>query len=166
MGCPPKLTLHQRHEAAAALASGTATQADLVRRFNVSQSTISRLAARTALSRVPAFSSVDAMTERAVRAFLRRLEGKYRVVESILFGSRARGTHTEESDADVAVVLEGPKGDRTAAVRDMAGIAFDVMLETGVLVEALPLWRDEFEHSERFSNPALIASIRREGVPL
>ena len=166
MGRPPKLTPHQRREAAAALASGSATQADLVRRFKVSQSTISRLAARTAPLQVPADPSMDAMTERAVRAFLRRLEGKYPVIESILFGSRARRTHTEESDADVAVVLDGPKGDRAEAVRDMAGIAFDVMLETGVLVEALPLWRDEFEHAERFSNPALIASIRREGVSL
>jgi len=44
MGRPPALTRHQRQEALAALAAGTATQADLARRFNVSQSTISRLA--------------------------------------------------------------------------------------------------------------------------
>jgi DNA invertase Pin-like site-specific DNA recombinase len=43
MGRPPKLTKHQRREALAALADGTATQADLARRFNVSQATISRL---------------------------------------------------------------------------------------------------------------------------
>ncbi len=44
MGRPPALTRHQRQEALAALMAGTATQADLARRFNVSQSTISRLA--------------------------------------------------------------------------------------------------------------------------
>lgn len=44
MGRPPALTRHQREEALAALENGTATQADLARRFNVSQSTISRLA--------------------------------------------------------------------------------------------------------------------------
>lgn len=43
MGRPPALTRHQREEARAALANGAATQADLARRFNVSQSTISRL---------------------------------------------------------------------------------------------------------------------------
>jgi DNA invertase Pin-like site-specific DNA recombinase len=32
--------------------------------------------------------------------------------------------------------------------------------------EALPLWCDELEHPERFSNPALIDSIKREGVAL
>jgi DNA invertase Pin-like site-specific DNA recombinase len=44
MGRPPKLTKHQRREALSALADGAATQADLARRFNVSQATISRLA--------------------------------------------------------------------------------------------------------------------------
>lgn len=43
IGRPPALTRHQRQEALAALAAGTATQTDLARRFNVSQSTISRL---------------------------------------------------------------------------------------------------------------------------
>ena len=48
----------------------------------------------------------------------------------------------------------------------MAGIAFDVLLETGVLVEALPLWEDEIQHPELFGNPGLIQTIRREGVRL
>jgi DNA invertase Pin-like site-specific DNA recombinase len=43
MGRPPKLTTHQKHDALKALADGTASQADLARRFNVSQATISRL---------------------------------------------------------------------------------------------------------------------------
>ncbi|MDR2839015.1 MAG: recombinase family protein, partial [Azonexus sp.] len=44
MGRPLALTAHQREEARKELAIGKATQADLARRFNVSQSTISRLA--------------------------------------------------------------------------------------------------------------------------
>ena len=44
MGRPPALTRHQRDEALRDLAKGKATQADLARRFNVSRSTISRLA--------------------------------------------------------------------------------------------------------------------------
>jgi DNA invertase Pin-like site-specific DNA recombinase len=43
MGRPPKLTAHQKREALNALADGSASQADLARRFNVSQATISRL---------------------------------------------------------------------------------------------------------------------------
>jgi DNA invertase Pin-like site-specific DNA recombinase len=41
---PSKLTVHQKQDALKALADATASQADLARRFNVSQSTISRLA--------------------------------------------------------------------------------------------------------------------------
>jgi DNA invertase Pin-like site-specific DNA recombinase len=43
MGRPPKLTAHQRREALNALADASTSQADLARRFNVSQATISRL---------------------------------------------------------------------------------------------------------------------------
>jgi transposase-like protein len=43
MGRPPKLTSHQKDNAIQAIIDGTATQADLARRFNVSQSAISRL---------------------------------------------------------------------------------------------------------------------------
>src|ERR1700677_3535778 len=43
MGRPPKLTSHQKDDAIQAIIDGTATQADLARRFSVSQSAISRL---------------------------------------------------------------------------------------------------------------------------
>lgn len=49
---------------------------------------------------------------------------------------------------------------------ELADLAFDVMLETGVLVEAIPFWEEEWAHPERFANPALIENIRRDGVPL
>lgn len=169
MGRPRALTPDQQQEATKTLAEGTATQADLARRFKVSHSTISRLAGKAAPQRfspAPPPRKIDAETERAARAFLRRLEGKYPVVDSILFGSRARGDFTAESDADLAVILDGERGDRVATALDMAGIAFDVMLETGVRVQGVPLWPDELARPESFSNPALIKNILREGVHL
>ena len=81
-----------------------------------------------------------------------------------MFGSRARGTHTADSDTDLAVILPGARGDRFKVAADMAGIAFDVMLETGRYIDPLPLWEDEFYHPETFSNPSLIASIKRDGL--
>ena len=45
-------------------------------------------------------------TLQATRAFAARVAKAYPTQESILFGSRARGTAHEESDADVAVILE------------------------------------------------------------
>ena len=84
--------------------------------------------------------TIDVDTAHAARTFMRRVEGRYPVREALLFGSRARHTHRADSDADIAVILKGPRtvspGDRKAAALDMAGIAFDVLLETGILVEA------------------------------
>ena len=168
MGRPPKLTPRQKREALKALADGAATQADLARRFHLSQSTISRLAAKAAPLPLPLTTrpALDAETERAARVFMQRIEGKYPTVEGLVYGSRARGDHKPDSDADLAVILKGERGDRYKVSGDMAGIAFDVMLETGVLVSPLPLWEDEFQQPERFSNPALIANIKREGLRL
>ena len=103
-------------------------------------------------------------TMSGVQAFLRRLQDAYPVIEAFLFGSRARGDHRHDSDADVAVVLAGEGGDRYRVAGHMAEIAFDVMLETGILVDPLPLWQRELRQPETFGNPALIAAIAREGV--
>ncbi len=47
----------------------------------------------------------------------------------------------------------------------MAGIAFDVLLDTDVLISPLPIWEEEWAHPERYPNPRLLENIRREGVP-
>jgi uncharacterized protein len=49
---------------------------------------------------------------------------------------------------------------------DMADIAFDLLLETNVYIQPLPIWEDEWEHPETHSNPPLLENIRREGLPL
>ncbi len=166
MGRPPELTPHQKREALTALADGSATQADLARRFNISASAISRLEAKAAPLPLPVRPALDAATERAARAFMQRLEGKYPVIEGILYGSRARGDHTPDSDADIAVILKGARGDRYKVSGELAGIEFHVLMETGVMVQGLPLWEDELARPESFSNPALIANILREGIHL
>ncbi len=114
----------------------------------------------------PHWPLIDAATKRALRDFLREVESRYSVVETRLYGSRARGDFEPDSDADIAVVLKGRRGDRTAVVQDMAVIAFHVMMDTSVMVEGLPLWEDEFVDPLVFPNPKLIENIRREGVRL
>jgi len=109
---------------------------------------------------------LDSETARSARAFMQRVADLYSVTEAFVYGSRARGDHTPDSDTDLAVILRGERGDRYEVSGNMAGIAFDVMLETGILVSALPLWEDEFRQPERFSNPALIENIKREGLRL
>jgi predicted nucleotidyltransferase len=107
---------------------------------------------------------IDPNTERTVRAFLAEIERRYDVAGVILYGSRARGAHDKDSDADVAVLLNGTRRDYWTVLGDMAAVEFDVMLETGILVSALPVWLDEWENPEKHSNPHLLYNIKREGM--
>ena len=109
---------------------------------------------------------IDAATQKAARAFIRRLGDQYDLAQALLYGSRARNTHRPDSDADLALVLRGPHGRKFDAVRVMSGIAFDVMLETGILIQPAPIWEDEWQHPEHFGNTEFIENIQREGIRL
>jgi uncharacterized protein len=87
--------------------------------------------------------AVDAKTELTTKMFLARVQERYELRGAYLFGSRARRVAGPESDADIAVLLSGPPGHRADTAVDMAGIAFDAMLDTGILVDVIPFWEDE-----------------------
>ncbi|MGE0873738.1 MAG: nucleotidyltransferase family protein [Burkholderiales bacterium] len=109
---------------------------------------------------------VDVDTQRAARAFLAQVTRRYDVERAILFGSRARRDHRPESDADIAVILRGHRQRFLDTKLELADIAFDVLLETGILIQPLPVWADEWAHPEQYRNPALLESIGRDGVRL
>ncbi len=110
--------------------------------------------------------AIDPGTEEAVRRFLGRIAGSYDMAGAILYGSRARGTHRPDSDADVAVLLRGEHQQLLPTTLAMADIAYDVLLETGVNITPLPVWMDEWESPETYSNPTLLRNIAQEGVRL
>ena len=108
----------------------------------------------------------DAATERALRLFLDRISANYDMAGAILFGSRARQTNRPDSDADVAILLRGEHQRFLSTKLAMADIAFDVLLETGIDISPLPVWLDEWEHPETWSNPCLLENIEKEGIRL
>lgn len=107
---------------------------------------------------------LDAATTLTVRAFLERVAAVFPVRSAILFGSRARGEFQPDSDADVAVLLSGNSGKFMDAKMAMSDMAFDVMLDTGIRVEALPVWEDEWANPDEYRNPYLLRNIERDGV--
>ncbi|MEK8089548.1 nucleotidyltransferase domain-containing protein [Thermithiobacillus plumbiphilus] len=109
---------------------------------------------------------MDPITAQATRIFLEKVRTRYSVAGAFLFGSRARGDFRPDSDLDIAVLLQGARTSRVDAALEMADLAFDVLMDTGILIEAFPLWETEWEHPEQFNNPALIENIRREGLRL
>lgn len=109
---------------------------------------------------------IDHDTDEAVRCFLGLIADRYDIAGAILYGSRARGTHRPDSDADLAVLLRGEHQRFMTTKLAMADVAYDVLLETGINISPLPIWLDEWEHPEGYSNPALLRNIDREGIRL
>lgn len=93
-------------------------------------------------------------------------QGRVDHLQLILYGSRARGNYKPESDADLAVILSGSPVDFVVTKLDMASVAFDVLVETGVLIQPLPIWESEWNNPKNYSNPALLQNIVREGIVL
>lgn len=109
---------------------------------------------------------IDHDTELAARRFLALIAGRYDMAGAIVFGSRARGDHRPDSDADVAILLNGEHQRVLTTTLAMADVAYDVLVETGINISPLPVWIDQWEHPENYSNPALLHNIAREGVRL
>jgi uncharacterized protein len=109
---------------------------------------------------------IDPDTEVAVRRFLSLIASQYDMAGAIIYGSRARGTHRPDSDADVAVLLNGQHQRVLTTTVAMADVAYDVLLETGINISPMPVWMDEWERPDSHSNPALLHNIAREGFRL
>ena len=60
--------------------------------------------------------------------------------------------------------LRDRDGKFVATKLEMAELACEVPLETGIRIEPLPIWEEEWEHPEAYSNPRLLHNIDREGI--
>lgn len=109
-------------------------------------------------------SLLDKPTRQAVQQFYDIIKSDFPVKDVIVYGSRARGDHRPDSDADVAVLLDGKRLPFVETKLKMSDAAYDVLLDTGINVSPLPVWMDEWENPEAYVNPALLANIAREGV--
>ena len=88
---------------------------------------------------------------RALRAMPRR------VAKVVLYGSRARGDARRDSDWDLAVFIKGRPTPRDRSI--LSYISFDLMVETGAFIQAMPLPADH----ER-SNYSFYRNVRADGV--
>lgn len=109
---------------------------------------------------------LDPQTLKAVDAFKSKVASSFPVEQAILFGSRARLSHHEQSDADIAVLLSGGQAPFVETKLALDDLAFDVLLDTGIRIQPLPIWRGEWDHPDRYPNPSLLHNIQREGVLL
>jgi predicted nucleotidyltransferase len=85
---------------------------------------------------------------------------------AILFGTRVRNSPHAESDADVAVLLAGASGEFVRTKLELDDLAYEVLLETGIRIQPLPVWQSEWAQPQNYSNPHLLENIAREGIRL
>jgi predicted nucleotidyltransferase len=97
-----------------------------------------------------------------VRDFLARIPLDLKVEKAIVFGSRARGDNTPDSDADLVLVFE--RGNEWPIVELLGGLAFDVLMDTGILIQPVPISSFDWRHPEGFPRPGFLRNVAREGI--
>jgi antitoxin ChpS len=106
----------------------------------------------------------DAAVGRAVDDFARSVRRVYgeRLKGLYLFGSRARGDHTQESDADIAVVLVDDGWDDWDERKRLSAMEYDIIVETGAEPQSWPVRLSEWIDPSKHHNPALVRAMRRD----
>jgi len=110
-------------------------------------------------------SPSDAAVNRMINDFARVVMATYRdrLSSIYLFGSRARGDHTRDSDADIAVVLADRGFDFWTEKMRLADKEYDFIVETGAEPQAWPVHECEWLNPDRHRNPELIKAMKRDG---
>lgn len=98
--------------------------------------------------------------------FVDKISLEFDVDQIILFGSRARGNYQPDSYADVAVILREFPGDYMEIKLSLCSIAYDVLVETGVRIQPIPISAADWKEPRRHANPGILEHIALEGITL
>jgi predicted nucleotidyltransferase len=98
----------------------------------------------------------DKVLETFVRELRKALGSRLKRV--ILYGSRARGDDSSDSDYDILAIVD----EVSPSLRDIVdSIAGNILYEYNVLVSVFPISEDRYEYE--IYNP-LLMNIRKEGI--
>lgn len=101
--------------------------------------------------------------EKILKQFRQAIEKVYgkRLKRVILYGSRARNEATQDSDIDLAILLDGDVVPGKEIDR-MIDVITEINLNYGVLISVYPV----SERNYTSINSPLLLNIRREGIPV
>jgi predicted nucleotidyltransferase len=105
---------------------------------------------------------LEAGEEKAIRALKKELGQRYKLIDMRLFGSKARGEGSPDSDIDVFIVLQEVNW---KVEREIYDLCFEISLEHDVLISPIIFSKEELKDPAMRSSPFL-AAVEREGIPL
>ena len=70
-----------------------------------------------------------------------------------------------DSDADFALIMR-EHADEWPILSALSGLAFDVFLETGVLIQPVPISSEDWAHPDQFPRPSFLRNVAGEGIDL
>jgi uncharacterized protein len=116
---------------------------------------------------MPEQTVIDPVTQAALTSFKAILSARYgaHLKTLYLFGSRARGDHRPDSDADVAVFLDQVT-DPLAEQLDLIDQGYPILLETGVNIQPWVFEQASLTNAAPQRAAHLVAAIQREGLVL
>jgi len=109
----------------------------------------------------------DEEVEQGLRRFARVVRDHYgeRLQGLFLYGSRARGDHHAESDADVAAILSGPL-QYWQEVFALSDLSYDELVDHGIYIDAKPYSLSDWEEPSDHVSASLVRAIKRDGKPI
>ena len=89
-----------------------------------------------------------------------------RLVDILLFGSRARGDARPDSDVDLAVVLQDGDWSFWKEKAFLADLAYDAMVECDLWIQAWPVSRSDWNESDPRKMPFFVVGARSDARPV
>jgi len=100
--------------------------------------------------------------ERALKILKEALGNKFDIIDLRLFGSKARGESSHESDIDVMIEVTDISPEIEAQIDDMI---FEINLENDSFISAVIFSRKELEEGPLAESP-IYKIVQKEGVPI
>ncbi|HLP46393.1 MAG TPA: nucleotidyltransferase domain-containing protein [Candidatus Kapabacteria bacterium] len=98
--------------------------------------------------------------ENAVRSLKESLAGQYSLLDFRLFGSKARGDDSDQSDIDVMIEIPESNPEIESGIYDSV---FDINLKNDCLISVVIFGKDELEEGPLSESP-IYKTIMKEGV--